>query len=239
MEACDAGTSGRVLRTMANRKRDSKAPGGRGGVPDFDLWVRLTETVTPLRRKAKAKAMSAPAALDSAAGKASEPSPPDPRRRPAAAPPKSPPRAAPPKAPSPPPPPKLPPLTGLDRRTSQRLMRGQLPIEARLDLHGETAETARVRLYGFLANARASGRRFALVITGKGQTQYARHTLHGFEGFDTPERQGRLRRLVPQWLQEPEFRALISGFQPAHPKHGGGGALYVRLRRAQPGRDRA
>ena len=45
------------------------------------------------------------------------------------------------------------------------------------------------------------------------------------------ERLGRLRRLVLEWLNEPEFRTHVSGFQPAHPRHGGGGALYVRLRR--------
>ena len=36
---------------------------------------------------------------------------------------------------------------------------------------------------------------------------------------------------LPEWLHEPEFRAHVSGFQPAHPKHGGGGAFYVKLRR--------
>jgi DNA-nicking Smr family endonuclease len=32
-------------------------------------------------------------------------------------------------------------------------------------------------------------------------------------------------------FHEPEFRSLVAGFQPAHPKHGGGGAYYVRVRR--------
>jgi DNA-nicking Smr family endonuclease len=72
-----------------------------------------------------------------------------------------------------------------------------------------------------------------LVITGKGESQFARHTLHGATHFNTPERRGKLRRMVPDWLHEPEFRALVSGFQPAHPKHGGGGAFYVKLRRAR------
>ena len=43
--------------------------------------------------------------------------------------------------------------------------------------------------------------------------------------------QGRLRRLLADWLHEAQFRSLVSGYQPAHPKHGGGGAFYVRLRR--------
>jgi DNA-nicking Smr family endonuclease len=28
----------------------------------------------------------------------------------------------------------------------------------------------------------------------------------------------------------------VSGFQPAHPKHGGGGAFYVKLRRDRQSR---
>ena len=35
------------------------------------------------------------------------------------------------------------------------------------------------------------------------------------------------------WLSLPEFRSLVVGFEDAHIGHGGEGALYVRLRRAQ------
>jgi len=124
-----------------------------------------------------------------------------------------------------------PPLTGLDRRTRQRLARGQAEYEARLDLHGLTLERARVVLQRFLAESAAKGRRLVLVITGKGAAPIARHTLHGTGYFDTPERQGRLRRALPSWLAEPEIRAYVTGYQPAHPRHGGGGAFYIRIRR--------
>ncbi|WP_369009609.1 Smr/MutS family protein [Escherichia coli] len=40
-----------------------------------------------------------------------------------------------------------------------------------------------------------------------------------------------LRSAVPRWLSEAEFRLHVSGFQPAHPKHGGGGAFYLWLRK--------
>ena len=127
----------------------------------------------------------------------------------------------------------LPPLTGLDRRTSQRLARGQVDYEARLDLHGLTVEQARVALMRFLAESAANGRRLVLVITGKGAAPIARHTLHGADYFDTPERQGRLRRQLPLWLAEPDMRVFITGYQPAHPRHGGGGAFYIRIRRRE------
>jgi len=124
-----------------------------------------------------------------------------------------------------------PPLTGLDRRTSQRLARGQMEVEATLDLHGHGQEAAHRALTGFIGTARARGLRCVLVITGKGASPYARHTLHGASFYEVPERQGVLRSAVPRWLNEAELRAHVSGFQPAHPKHGGGGAFYVWLRK--------
>jgi DNA-nicking Smr family endonuclease len=39
---------------------------------------------------------------------------------------------------------------------------------------------------------------------------------------------------VPHWLNLPEFRALVIGFEEAHVAHGGEGALYVRVRRTRP-----
>jgi DNA-nicking Smr family endonuclease len=129
--------------------------------------------------------------------------------------------------------PVSPPLTGLDRRTRQRLARGQADYEARLDLHGLSVENARLALARFLAESVAKGRRLVLVITGKGAAPFARHTLHGASHFDTPERQGRLRRKLPEWLAEDDLRGYVAGYQPAHPRHGGGGAFYVRIRRRE------
>ncbi len=127
---------------------------------------------------------------------------------------------------------KPPPLALMDRRTAQRLGRGQIDPEARLDLHGEGLETARIKLLQFLSSERHHGSRFVLVITGKGASPFARHTLHGTSHFHTPEREGRLRREVPLWLSEENFRLHAVGFQPAHPRHGGGGAFYIRLRKS-------
>lgn len=124
----------------------------------------------------------------------------------------------------------------LDRRTRQRMARGNVDIEARLDLHGMGVEQARLRLRAFLAECRMQGMRTVLIITGKGASPFSRHTLHGYDHWHAPERQGRLRRLVPEWLHEPDFAHHVAGFQPAHPMHGGGGAYYVRLRRKDRGR---
>ena len=124
-----------------------------------------------------------------------------------------------------------PPITGFDRRTEQKLTRGNVEIESRIDLHGLGLEEARLRLLDFISHRRMQGIRLVLVITGKGASPFSGHTLHGRDHFYAPEREGRLRRQLPEWLHEAQFRTHVSGFQQAHPRHGGGGAFYVKLRR--------
>jgi DNA-nicking Smr family endonuclease len=118
--------------------------------------------------------------------------------------------------------PKSPPLAPLDRRLKQRVARGREPIEARLDLHGMTQAQAHTELLRFLRRAHADGVRTVLVVTGKG--------LRSRDHSQDHER-GVLRRQVPMWLELPEFRLIVVGFDAAHVGHGGQGALYVRLRR--------
>ena len=116
------------------------------------------------------------------------------------------------------PPPKPPPsLAPLGRRMKRSVARGKEQIDARLDLHGLTLSEAHAVLLRFLRNAHARGARLVLVITGKGR---------GGEP-------GVLKRQVPQWLSLPEFRAYVVGFEDAGVRHGGEGALYVRVRRAR------
>jgi DNA-nicking Smr family endonuclease len=183
---------------------------------DTNLWDEVKQSVKPLRRKAAAvrtaKAASATSQSVAAAKAVALAQSGIVQHRPA-------------KHDVPPP------LAAMDRRTAQRLSRGQIEPEARLDLHGEGLETARMHLLHFLAANRHRGHRLVLVITGKGASPFARHTLHGTSHFNAPEREGRLRREVPLWLHEENFRLHAVGFQPAHPKHGGGGAFYVRLRK--------
>ena len=124
-----------------------------------------------------------------------------------------------------------PPLTGLDRRTSQRLARGQVDTEARLDLHGLRQSEAHGALYRFLAHSRREGMRCVLVITGKGESPFSRHTLHSSRFHEATDHSGVLRSALPHWLNEAQFRSEVAGFQPAHPKHGGGGAFYIWLRK--------
>ncbi|HAT87016.1 MAG TPA: hypothetical protein DCS30_14350, partial [Rhizobiales bacterium] len=90
----------------------------------------------------------------------------------------------------------MPPLHALDRREKQRVRRGHLGIEARLDLHGMTQTQAHSALFGFLRSSQAQGFKHVLVITGKG-------TRGGSDPYADGPSQGILRRVVPKWLAEP------------------------------------
>jgi len=111
----------------------------------------------------------------------------------------------------------------MDRRRFDQLRRGRVAPEARLDLHGMTAERAHSALIGFVGSAHAQGLRLVLVITGKGRSE----TGH----MPDQRRHGVLRSSVPHWLATAPVRAKILQVAPAHRKHGGDGAYYVYLRR--------
>lgn len=104
----------------------------------------------------------------------------------------------------------------LERPVKRKLSKGHLALEARIDLHGLFQGEAHGMLLDFLMRAHERGLRHVLVITGKGSS-------FGSEGA--------LKRAVPLWFSLPEFRFLISSYEPAARKHGGEGALYVRLSR--------
>ncbi len=200
------------------RKRDPRR-GETSGLKDEDLalWQHVTRDTKPLTKRAPPPARSAPADAPAAkpepkAKRATKPAAARPRPRPVTPPPRAEPalehgRAA-----------------GVDRRRTERLRRGRLPVEARLDLHGYTQDRAHAALGQFLGESQARSLRCVLVITGKGTTT---ESAMGAGGV--------LRAQVPRWLNEPANRARVLAFDYAQPKHGGLGALYVLLRRKKGG----
>lgn len=113
---------------------------------------------------------------------------------------------------------------GLDRKTAERLRKGQIPIEGRLDLHGCNRQEAYALLSDFIMKAHSQGKRCVLVITGKGA---------GVDGRRDPLVSGRgvLKRSVPEWLAQAPLKTVVLKYQTARGKDGGEGALYVLLRR--------
>ena len=119
--------------------------------------------------------------------------------------------------------PAPPPLVPLERRMRTQLRRGQQGVEAVIDLHGLRQDEAHSALRGFLRLQQQRGARLVLVVTGKG---IAGDVPYG-------EERGILRRNVPHWLRLPDLRPLVLGFDEAEQRHGGAGALYIRLRRSR------
>ncbi len=198
---------------MPTRKDGSSGrPPDRPDDDDLALWRHVTRDARPLSKKPAASKPEAPSPARLAPPPAKAPKAPAKKSEPPAAP------AA----------PKMPELqkgavVGVDKRTAGRLKRGKLPVEGRLDLHGLTQAEAERELATFLARSQARGQRCVLVITGKG----------GERRREDLERTGVLRRMVPLWLNAPANRARVLAFDEARAQHGGGGALYVLLKRAR------
>jgi DNA-nicking Smr family endonuclease len=121
-------------------------------------------------------------------------------------------------------------VPGLDKRTAERLRKGKMDIDGKLDLHGLTRAEAHRRLRSFITAQQIQGKRCVLVITGKGSSRQKTDDAP----FMAPERIGVLREAVPKWLTAPDLRHLVIDIRNAQPKHGGSGALYVLLRRSRP-----
>ena len=111
----------------------------------------------------------------------------------------------------------------VDKRVSLKMKAGKMSPEGTLDLHGYRLTQAKLALRGFLFSAYESRKRLVLIITGKGK-------LRDDRGLNLDYR-GVLRNEVPVWLEEAPLASLILSVKKANPKHGGGGALYVYLRK--------
>ena len=112
-------------------------------------------------------------------------------------------------------------VVDIDRRTATRFRKGKMLIDARLDLHGHTRETAYIQLFSFIHQSYQQGRRCVLVITGRGL----------FQKNTPPHERGVLRSALSNWLNDPAIRPFILAYDQAQIKDGGEGAFYVLLKR--------
>lgn len=111
-----------------------------------------------------------------------------------------------------------------DRNTAKKLKRGQIAIDARLDLHGMSQSKAYASLKTFIKNAYALNMKCVLVITGKGTPRHGNTPL-------ADQKFGVLKTQVPRWLDESEFGTYILKYEWAKQKDGGEGAMYVLMRK--------
>jgi DNA-nicking Smr family endonuclease len=202
-----------------------KKPGNKSGrhPPDDDeeLWRHTARSVEPLKR-GKPRVY---AAVEQSASTDQPPRPKTASRGSGASAPK-----AVPALPAAPKPAKPPPISEFDRKTARKIRRGAAAIEARIDLHGMRQDEAHAALRRFIQRAAADGKKWVLVITGKGKL--VRDDDDELSAFGPRER-GVLRRNVPRWLEEPDLRHLVVSYATAAIQHGGDGALYLHLRTRQ------
>ncbi len=103
---------------------------------------------------------------------------------------------------------------GIDASSSKKLRTGKVEIDATLDLHGMTQQSAFSSTLSFIKTAVLKKHRTILIITGKGT-----------------EGRGVLRSQLPIWLKSEICAPHIVAFDQAQAKDGGSGAFYIRLRR--------
>lgn len=123
--------------------------------------------------------------------------------------------------PSPAAPPKPVPIheRTLDSSWDKRLRSGSVEPDRILDLHGMNLDTAWTAIDRSLDQAIARGDRLILMITGH------------HRGEELPVQRGRIRAAVHDWLAASRHARDIAAVRSAHRRHGGGGSLYLILRR--------
>lgn len=105
---------------------------------------------------------------------------------------------------------------GAHRSILDALEDPKLEVEAECDLHGLTAREAEREVQRFIRHCQQSGKRWVLIIAGKG--------LH------SPRGKGTLADRVVQWLSRGAPARFVEAFQTAPRRLGGQGAFVVRLR---------
>ena len=109
--------------------------------------------------------------------------------------------------------------TTLDGSWDKALSKGSVEPDRTVDLHGKTLDSAWHAIDQSLERAIAAGDRVVLLITG--------HHRPG----DPPVERGRIRAAIHDWLAASRHAGRIAAVRGAHRRHGGGGSLYLVLRR--------
>jgi len=104
--------------------------------------------------------------------------------------------------------------SGVQHGVYKKLRMGKYQIDARLDLHKESVEEARIDVFQFIQEAYHYKLRTLLILHGKGDRN--------------PDKVALLKSYVAIWL--PELEPVLA-FHSAQSFHGGTGAVYVLLKK--------
>lgn len=171
------------------------------------LWARVAETIRPLSRKPIVEPAARPLPPV-------QPETPRPIAKPLKG-------RIPPLRPAVPTPaaPRVLQASTLDGGWDRRLRSGDVQPDRTLDLHGHNLDRAWEAIDRALEQAIDAGERVVLLITG--------HERRG----EPPVERGRIRAAVNDWLAASRHSSRIAAVRAAHRRHGGGGSLYIILRR--------
>jgi DNA-nicking Smr family endonuclease len=109
--------------------------------------------------------------------------------------------------------------TTLDGTWDRKLRSGSVHPDRIVDLHGLGLDSAWRAIDLALERAENAGDRVVLLVTG--------HHRPG----EPPIQRGKIRAAVHDWLAVSRHAPRIAAVRGAHPRHGGGGSLYIVLRR--------
>ena len=112
----------------------------------------------------------------------------------------------------------------LDGSWDNKMRSGAIEPDRVLDFHGMNLDSAWTAIDRGLEHAIERGERVVLLVTG--------HHRPG----DPPVQRGKIRAAVHDWLAASRHAADIAAVRGAHRRHGGGGSLYLVLRRKPRGR---
>lgn len=108
-------------------------------------------------------------------------------------------------------------VSGLDPKIFNKLKAGSYSVEAHLDLHGQTTDTAIYEVVDFVRKHYKLGHRNLLIVTGR--------------GIGSPMGRSVIREELQHWLTKEPLRRVVLAFVTAQPCDGGPGAVYVLLRK--------
>lgn len=108
-------------------------------------------------------------------------------------------------------------VSGLDPTVVRKLRRGEFSVQGHLDLHGQSRAEAKDEVDRFLRRSREQGKRCVLLVHGRG--------LHSKDQVPV------LKDALKTWLVTARFGKHVLAFATARPQDGGGGAIYVLLRK--------
>ena len=110
----------------------------------------------------------------------------------------------------------------LEKNTHKKILKNQIKISKKLDLHGKSVEESKIEVFKFITKNFETQNRLLLIICGKGKRL---GVTHGWQGT------GVLNKKIPDWLNSKALFNMVLWFDYAKPNQGGKGAYIVYLKK--------